>query len=263
MSKRKQRRAWDRRRSQKHISPQKNRKLLLLISGVVVAAIIALVPIILMNPFKQGDSGNVDESLELVAELTVDRLVVTHPEREIREDLDQLLLSGKIFYIIMDSPSGTSRKEAVFGLIPPKDLELTGGNTVKGEGLVPFFAFERRFLLSSISDIAKQGLIYHEYQHFLQWEAGMFPQHLLVAGAKINTGDEIEIVYKMEVEAYTKQCTFLAEFNATHEATMCSGFQRGDLLAFRRTIARTLLGDGDYQEFAPLLMRLAETSNGR
>lgn len=194
------------------------------------------------------------ESLESIgesAEVILERLITTHPDKRISQVID----SGELFILAFDSPLEV---RGGFVLVDSETLRLTDGSKINRKGLVPLLVFNGNFLKGTYSDTFKKSAISHEFAHFLTWKEGGYPEHLLVVDKVIDTEKEMELFYREEVNGYTVQCEFLLKAGAVDQEKICSAFQQNDLVVFRKAIAREIDEAGGYEKFSSLLFRLAE-----
>ena len=181
-----------------------------------------------------------DESMKDI----LNRLVSTHPKREIREDLLRSILAEEIYFALYDFSSPTT--QGVFGL------------RKRGERLVPTFTFARYVLQESESDLWEQTLLWHEYQHFLGWKKGKYPEHYMIPPPLKFTAEELRMLYEEEVNAYTEQCVFASEFGISGKFDICMVREKEGVLAFRQVVATLVANKFQHNEgVTAFLSRLA------
>jgi hypothetical protein len=244
-----------RRRERKEQKSQKHKRILLFIAVTIVTVLLVGFPVYQAN-----------KSRPETTEDALNRLLLTHPHEEIRENLYQLSLSEQALILFVPSSQMPDR-DASFRLLGPSDAYFKDGQVRNVTSLLPLFTFQEEFISGSLSDSIKQTLILHEYQHYLQWKAGTFPEHLLFIGSRVQTAEDMEIIYEIEVEAYTKQCEFAVvyvEHHTPEDLSVCAEFAKHNIPGFRKTIAK-VLREQDVEEepgkFDALLFELAERSN--
>lgn len=185
----------------------------------------------------------------LRASIALKELIQTHPEKEIRVDLHQLLTSGQIYPNYQESlGSGGSAIATVLW------VNLPG----KGESLV--FSFNRSGLLDpKLTTSYKQLVIYHEWTHVKQQRAGTYPKSLTYASATdvMTSESSVRLTFEAEAEAYTAECGLAVRIKTVDEAPFCRTLVDRGEPAFREEMARTFAGLAIYANHRETLLRVA------
>lgn len=220
----------------------------IIIIGVLVAAALVAAAVLVLSsqPSREARKVNISSTVFITPNDTLQYLIQTHPKEEIHNDLYRLFLLEEVRYSIQEEITGGS-KVAAFSLVE-RDSKLT-----------PVFFFNEGWLQNRQKpELVKQALIYHEYQHYLQWKNHTYPEYMFVIGENSPKFglQEAKLLYEGELEAYTKECEFAVSVGISDEIKVCGFFKRNDRIGFRREVAR-YVAEGNLQEFYPLLFGLA------
>lgn len=178
-------------------------------------------------------------------------LITTHPKPEIREDLYALLNSGKtklLFQLQDESPEA----EVLAG-----EFLLLDKESQEDKKPLPVFYFNPTLFVQdrTYSDLLKQSVILHEYEHYLQWKTARYPEYTFLAGFQLINPEVMRIIFESELEAYLKGCDMAIEYGVAYELSICEEYRQGGIAGLRRALAHSLAQK--YGGYRTLLQELA------
>lgn len=168
---------------------------------------------------------------EKEASLLLQKLVQSHPRREIREDLDSLLASNKVGtnYEAPHLVKGMSGMAAVLTL------------NDKERGLVHVLSLDPLALQNPRRSVCyKQAVIFHEYWHLRQLFENRIPPRVfsLEGVGPTWTQADIEDFMESETEGYIREALFGREFGCLSELPPPSQeYFKGGVVALRQSLA--------------------------
>lgn len=221
------------------------------ISLVIMGAIVAVS--LLQN--SNGNKPNLPVTIRETPEDTLYFLITTHPKPEIRENLQALFLSGEVKFSFRFQDESSGVPLAQFLLADRESIQEK--ERVEGERPFPVFYFNPTLLLQDRihSDLAKQSIVLHEYQHYLQWETGRYPEYTFFLGFRFATPEGIKLLFEGELEAHLKGCGMAIEYGVADEMTVCRAYKRDGVAGLRRAVAHDLAQR--YENYRTLLQELA------
>jgi len=182
------------------------------------------------------------------AQKRFDALMATHPDEGIKRDLNRLLVwEGHGFYQfrpIRDIPGALG----VFSVV---DFEGR---------MVPVFEINSEALLNpNLSDKKMQLVIFHEYQHMLDYLKGVDPpeMYMQTVFAEI-TEAKMKRIYDGEMRAYLAQCRLAVQVHWENEFSLCRDFAVGGERILRRNVAIGMSRNPVFGKHSDFLLRIAQ-----
>ncbi|MFH1292277.1 MAG: hypothetical protein ABIH87_03700 [bacterium] len=195
------------------------------------------------KPIVQSKSKATNRRAEMMA---VKELVLSHPSKEISQDLDRRIKMGKV---ILNFQSDQHRgATAAFYMMD-----------IRGYGLSKIMFVNPHMILKKTQTREYiQLVLYHEYQHLLQLERGQIQLQDL-ARAKPGTLKSPEFVrrwFKMEMQAYTAECQLAQKLGWQKHFDACYVWEK-DKRLFKKRIAFAMAArPGTHHLTATLLREL-------
>lgn len=176
-------------------------------------------------------------------------LIETHPRKEIREDLNGWINRG---YLSLNFQDDLGNDNALAGFIL---VDIDGRRK-------QVFHFKASGLLDkNVADSFKYMVIWHEYQHILQWLSGEASDRMFLLvdkGAQL-TPKEAKMWFENESAAYLAECDLAKEHGWSNEFALCRIYEADGVISMRKALAESLISA--FPKDAPhrvLLMKLAE-----
>ncbi len=166
----------------------------------------------------------------------LERLIATHPKKEISIEFYQLIERGEIM------TSWTSSNDAQFQLVPRQMIKV---NTRSSNALIPVLFIDPQILREQPTRNA-QLVIYHEYTHYRQWKDGLLPQSTFVLRTVESLSPEeftktCKEKWYAEEHAYQRECELAIELGWTDTMPLCKELS---MPAFKNSLLRSLI-NGD------------------
>ncbi len=222
--------------------------------GLIVAALISFIVARRMGTATHSSTaGPVDiareESIAKECDQVLRDLVLTHPDRAIRDTLDGLIKSGAILknYQVARGIAG--------GTLASVEL-LNDPDTPE-----PILRIDPNILLDpQIDRRAKQMFLRHEYVHLRQLIDGRVPrQTFFPRSTDIPwTNDELRSIMIVEWEAYLAEAKFAAREQCLDAIPMISAYQRGPR-ALAASIASDYLQAANLKPFASTIKAVLDS----
>jgi hypothetical protein len=133
-----------------------------------------------------------------------------------------------------------------------------------GKTIVPTLNIDSELLVDPYtSNEFKQLVLYHEYQHYLQWKTKRYPARMYMGWLTTESMTEKQVIdfYHGEVEAYLAECELANYLGWTKEFELCSVIQYGDMVSFRLSIVDGLLLDPKVKEHKARVTALAKSGH--
>lgn len=142
------------------------------------------------------------------------KIIAEHPAPEISDDLNHMIESGQVSW----ETRASNGRVAEFWI-------LTQHNTgVADSAPMPILTIDPR-LFDPANLAMSQLVLYHEYQHILQWQTGEIEENtfrLHVLGEELDLAHLCEQRRQAEVSAYRNECAFARRVGLTHGLQMCA-----------------------------------------
>jgi hypothetical protein len=162
------------------------------------------------------------------ASLVLKDLVQNHPHREIREDLNQMIESGRVFLNFQEEIAGHNNIASVTWIKTPT------------HGTVLTFVFSPSGLTGNEHTREfKQLVIYHEYQHILQQLSRKYPSALVANNSRLDP-NHLRLFFEAESEAYEKESQLAIQLGWENHFEFCKTYKQHGLTAMRQQLAANL-----------------------
>lgn len=145
------------------------------------------------------------------------QLVIEHPAPEISHDLYHMIVSGRIAWN-MRADEGRLAGFSVVMSHQGDDADEPNGHPVP-------VLFIHPALFSPQNQLIAPLVLYHEYQHILQWQSGEIEEsafYLQTRGEESNLSHLCEQRRQAEESAYRNECVFARRVGLAHLSLMCS-----------------------------------------
>lgn len=224
------------------------------IKTLIVALVGGIVAAVLVKADRHGDQKfesfsirAINSSSEKRAQERLDNILKTHPSREIKDNLSRFLIE-RGGYISIDSMPDT-----------PWAMGALGADYKDGR-IVPVLRINRDAILDRAnSDKKWQLVIYHEYQHLLDFVRGVEPpESFLVRDLSKISEQEARRAFANELRAYLAQCRLAASLHWESEFELCSSFTNGGEAGLRQVVAAQMANDSRLARHRGLFLRLGE-----
>lgn len=204
---------------------------------VLAAAIVAFSAWDRKDPAQRVDPGS-EEVMNAVEGRRLDQafydILREHPRPEISKDLYASILDRSMRYSFDLNTGANAAFTVVMGseALPPQDPSVT----------IPVIYVKERLVVAATLDADArrwlQTVIYHEYQHYLQWRAADDAGKEIFRGSRADrrlTSEDCKALYRNELDAYLAECALTQEMGwKTENEGLCVA--NGDLARFKRLL---------------------------
>jgi len=215
---------------------------------IIALSIVFVAVVALATRETHGRSGNSVAASEKKPSTTITREALddvfneamrSHPRPEISEGLYGKIKDGTIrhSYDIENGAAGAS-----FVVLSGSDVVPSRGANV----LIPAIYIQPGILVLARNDTRGfrnlQSVLYHEYQHYLQWEATAAHKALFNFGKKHIIGrEDCAALWRYELSAYLAECELAKEQGwEAHHFSLCEAY--GEPGRFKATLRQLLQG---------------------
>jgi hypothetical protein len=177
-------------------------------------------------------------------------LIESHPSVEVSHDLDSLIINKVIwlaFQPLAEINAYGQNAIASFALV-----------RVDEKKIVPVLMIDPETLMDPYAPVEYQQLvIFHEYQHYKQWQTKKYPERLFMAWGPTEVLTRAEAIgfYQSEVEAYEAECELAGFLDWGRYMPICLPMQ--DQVSFRLSIAHALMADPKMKQHETTILALA------
>ncbi|MEK7084533.1 MAG: hypothetical protein AAB932_04830 [Patescibacteria group bacterium] len=216
---------------------------------VIIAVVIALyalprTPAIQEAEFKPWVDVTLPRWQEYAEKL--ETLIRTHPAEEIRHDLHRLIAEREVYLDFEVGFAEGSFSVASFGVVDRRKsiylaalLRISPSDTRQ---LVPEFHVDHRAFGEAPEWV--QLVVYHEYQHYLQWQTGTVPAQIFQVGYAVwHHPEAIREWFLCELNAYELECQLAHEHGWGDKTDTCRSYEVGGRSALAAHLA------DKYQEY--------------
>lgn len=174
-------------------------------------------------------------------------LVTTHPAREIREDLNRLIIEERVMLNFQDILTKNA------GNFASTTLLSSGDHTYLTLAVSPTMLLD-----GSTSHDLQQMIIYHEYIHIRQALDGTVPAWTFAPREAAGITEEyIRYFLAAETEAYEAECLFANEIHSDITLEFCVVYDQHGRQAMREAFAQELTSRPGWEGLAEPVMRIA------
>lgn len=190
--------------------------------------------------------------------------MVSHPEREIREDFVALFKTHKVGVFINGSSEQlangmTFRVDAAFRILP------TSEETPLGLRETPVVQIHPMLLEKNVPIKFFQRRMLHEYQHAKDFLSGRFPRSMYDDSSSVRrmtsrTRDDVLRMMKSEIPAYVTECAFAKriDFTSYRNNDACSRYVSEGEKGIARWIVQAYASRAEYVGVHDFMTRAAE-----
>jgi hypothetical protein len=155
---------------------------------------------------------------------TLHQLIVTHPKKEMRL-LDSLIAHKKVA-LSFDA------------LVDMQDAGFTS-EVVNGTRMIEFAVNLKWLCDHATSELGKQIVLWHEYQHFKDMLSGAAPLEAMGIEHTSVGESQAHLMFEGEVKAYTMECQFATQVHYKGAITpFCKPYAAGGSKALRLAVAQ-------------------------
>lgn len=181
-------------------------------------------------------------------------LMLSHPDREIREDMFRLIDERVLSLNLQDHGLGGGVTIALFMVLP-----------IEGKGITPLMNISLR----AMHDPQKpkqllQLIVLHEYVHYLQYKKFVSQYGEESASKEFGplrvtdslSDEAVRVWFKREIEAYDRECTFAVAQGWECFLDFCGDYKKTGLAGLKRVLHAKFLSTG--LPYVPVLRKLKD-----